>query len=88
MVGNLGHPKSMRLSAIGDTVNVASRIEAATKEHGARLLVSDAVLDHVANVVRPGRRLEARLKGKTHPMIVHEILGLAGQAGTPRGSEG
>lgn len=40
VIGTLGSSSKERLTAIGDTVNVASRIEAANKEAGTRLLIS------------------------------------------------
>jgi adenylate cyclase len=44
IVGPIGHSSKRQLTAIGDSVNVASRIEAATKTLGATLLVSDEVM--------------------------------------------
>jgi len=43
VVGEMGHGQARALTAIGDTVNTASRLEQLTKEHGAVLVVSEAV---------------------------------------------
>jgi adenylate cyclase len=41
IVGEMGHGRAVSLTAIGDTVNVASRLEMLTKELGCQLVVSD-----------------------------------------------
>ncbi len=44
ILGMLGHGRTVGLTAIGDAVNTASRLEAACKQYGAELVVSEAVL--------------------------------------------
>lgn len=62
IVGEMGHGPATALTAIGDTVNVASRLEAATKDLGAELVLSDAVR------AAAGARLEG--KGERHALKV------------------
>lgn len=45
MVGELGGKRQVQFTVTGDTVNVASRIEALTREHKATILASDAVIE-------------------------------------------
>ena len=44
LIGEMGHGSAMHLTAIGDAVNTASRLESATKEFGAELVISEEVV--------------------------------------------
>jgi adenylate cyclase len=46
VVGRMGWGESFYLTAVGDTVHVAARLEQATKDHAAQLVVSEAVARH------------------------------------------
>jgi adenylate cyclase len=74
VVGMLGGEVSV-MTAIGDVVNMASRIESATKQVGARLLISDATYQQVADVVQVGKKVSLQLKGKSGDHLLYEILG-------------
>jgi adenylate cyclase len=77
IVADLGHPLKRQLTAIGDVVNVASRIETATKEVGVSLLVSDEVLSRLGPGVRVGKQASVPLKGVSAPPVLTEIVGLS-----------
>jgi adenylate cyclase len=79
IVGPIGHSSKRQLTAIGDSVNVASRIEATTKTLGATLLVSDEVMEHVRPLVRSPRSFVTELKGKSGQVRLHEITGFVSQ---------
>jgi adenylate cyclase len=76
VVGTVGGGLQERITAIGDAVNIASRVERANKKANTEFLVSDAVLREVQGQVRVGRSIDVRLAGKTGKYALHEIIGL------------
>jgi class 3 adenylate cyclase len=62
-------------TAIGDIVNVASRVEQANKEFGTRVLMSDAVLAEVGDAVTTGRTFRCRLPGTADDITLLEVTG-------------
>ena len=72
--GNIGSPKQMDFTVIGDAVNLASRTEAATKIYGADILVCGTTWSQLKAPPR-GRRIDVvRLRGQTRPTDLWEIL--------------
>jgi class 3 adenylate cyclase len=62
------------MTAIGDVVNMASRIEGATKQVGARMLISEATYQRAADVVQVGKKVSLQLKGKSGDHVLYEAL--------------
>lgn len=73
--GLMGAGSSARETVIGDSVNVASRLESANKETGTDMLVSEAVYQLTSDDVTFGQRHELELRGKTGRVVAHEVLG-------------
>jgi adenylate cyclase len=72
-VGNFGSEQRMKYSALGDTVNITSRIESANKHLGTRILASiDTVAAAKDGFTRPVA--EIVLKGRQGALEVHEVL--------------
>lgn len=70
VVGNVGHERRLDYTAIGDTVNTAARLEGATKELGAVLLVSRDTVEHLDDEMRARamRIGDVTVKGKSRPV--------------------
>jgi len=81
----VGAPGQQNFTALGDTVNIASRLEGQTKELGWPVVASGAAISAAGGEVVHGAHRVVHLRGRTKPVLVYQILGLKGLA-APAGS--
>ncbi len=74
--GNIGSSKRMELTSIGDGVNLASRLEGASKQYGTDLIVSDNTYRDYKDRLYVRELDFITVKGKSEPVIVYELVGI------------
>ncbi len=74
LAGNSGSEEQSAYALIGNTVNVASRIQALTKELGCDILVSQETVDGLQDSFKMDKQPPRMVKGYSRPVIVHRIL--------------
>lgn len=73
-VGFMGTDALASYTMMGDTVNLAARLEAAGKDYGVSILASDAVYDQVKDRIFTRRLDVVRVKGKHQPVTLYQII--------------
>jgi len=76
VVGNLGSSKRMEFTAIGDTVNVASRLEGETKTLECVIVASGETVRAAGDIVRTGKHASLKVKGRAELVEAYEVTGL------------
>ena len=84
-VGNIGSDASKGYTVIGDTVNLAARLESASKQYGTNIIISGETWEHAKDGLDTRELDRIRVVGKNEPVRIFEVIGLKGEAGAARG---
>jgi adenylate cyclase len=84
VVGNMGSDLHFNYSVLGDTVNLASRLEGQTKTYAVPIIIGARTAKAVQGRFAVLEMDFLQVKGKTEPELIYTILGAEDVARTPR----
>ncbi len=77
VVGNMGaEGKKMDYTVIGDNVNLGARLEGLTRKYNNHIIISEFTYAKVKDMVQVNELGSVTVKGKEHPVVIYDLVGM------------